>query len=358
MNIETLLTHAPTAPAVVAERLADPGFGDYFTDHMVVIEWAPETGWHSARVQPYGPFLLDPAAAVFHYGQEIFEGLKAYRHADGSVWTFRPRMNAARLNASARRMSMPELPENLFVAATDALIAADQAWVPASTGHRSLYLRPFMFASESHLGMRPSRDMTFAIIATPAAPYFSHAIRPLGIWVSETYTRAAEGGTGSAKTGGNYAASFAAQIEGQEKGCDQVVFLDSTRTWIEELGGMNLFFVFDNGEVATPQLTGTILDGITRSSILDLLLSWGMTVSERRIGIEEWRDGLRSGRIREVFACGTAAGVASVGKLVWEDGKFDWATAEGALTQRVRDALTRIQYGQSEDTLNWLHRII
>jgi branched-chain amino acid aminotransferase len=358
MQIETLRTQSPVPPETLSQYLADPGFGAYFTDHMLVIEWTPDAGWHSARVQPYGPFVLDPAAAVLHYGQEIFEGMKAFRHDDGTVWTFRPELNAARLSASAKRMAMPEMDEKLFIAATDALIREDEAWVPSSSGHRSLYLRPFMFASERFLGMRPARHMTFSIIATPAAPYFSGDLRPVSIWVSETYTRAGEGGTGAAKTGGNYAASFVAQTEGQNNGCDQVVFLDSfERTWIEELGGMNLFFVLANGSVVTPELTGTILEGITRASIIELLRSWDVAVTERRISIKEWQEGVSSGHIKEVFACGTAAVVAPVGRLVWHGGELAWADEAGEITRRVMDTLTDIQYGHQPDTFGWLHRV-
>ncbi|MCO4252111.1 branched-chain amino acid aminotransferase [Pseudarthrobacter raffinosi] len=358
MNIDIHPSPSPVPPHVLADYLADPGFGKYFTDHMVVIEWTPESGWHSARVQPYAPFVLDPAAAVLHYGQEIYEGMKAFRHPDGSVWTFRPRSNAARLNASARRMAMPEMDEELFVAATDALIREDSDWVPSSSGHRSLYLRPFMFASEPFLGMRPARHLTFAVIATPAAPYFPGDLSPVSIWVSEHFTRAGEGGTGAAKTGGNYAASFIAQTEGQQNNCDQVVFLDSVqRRWVEELGGMNLFFVLNDGSVVTPELTGTILEGITRGSIIELLKSWSIPVTERRISIDEWREGVANGRIQEVFACGTAAVVAPVGRLVWSGGELDWATQAGELTRKVRDALTDIQYGHREDSFGWLHHV-
>src|SRR6476661_67794 len=251
-----------------AAVLAAPGFGKYFTDHMALATWTAGHGWHSAQVRPYGPLQLDPSAAVLHYAQEIFEGLKAYRHADGSVWAFRPDQNAARFQRSARRLALPELPADDFVEAVRALVAADVDWVPAfGSGEASLYLRPFMFASEAFLGVRPASEVTFCVIASPAGAYFSGGVQPVSIWLSSEYTRAAPGGTGAAKCGGNYAASLAAQVEATANGCDQVAFLDAVeRRWVEELGGMNLYFVHRDGSIVTPELTGTILEGITRSS--------------------------------------------------------------------------------------------
>src|SRR6476661_3053523 len=279
-----------TPPERIAEILENPGFGKTFTDHMVVATWTADGGWGDAQVKPYGPFQLDPAAAVLHYAQEIFEGMKAYRHADGSIWTFRPEANAARFARSARRLALPELPEADFLASLRALVEADQA---------SLYLRPFMFASEAFLGVRPAAQVTYCVIASPAGAYFSGGVKPVSIWLSTDYTRAAPGGTGAAKCGANYAASLAAQVEASANGCDQVAFLDAVeRRWVEELGGMNLYFVHRDGSIVTPELTGTILEGITRSSILELAKDLGLEPEERRVPIEEWQEGVRDGSIR------------------------------------------------------------
>ena len=350
----------PVEPGRLAEILATPGFGLHFTDHMFAAEWTPERGWHDARVTPYAPLSLDPATAVLHYAQEIFEGLKAYRHADGSVWTFRPEENGARMVRSARRMALPELPATDFVASVDALIRADERWVPDPEGEKSLYIRPFMFASETFLGVRPSRHVTYLVIASPAGAYFAKGPKPVSIWLSEEYSRAGVGGTGAAKTGGNYASSLAAQQEAIDNGCDQVAFLDTVeRRWIEELGGMNLYFVHDDGTVVTPELSGTILEGITRSSIVELCGKLGHRVEERRFSVEEWRDGVRSGRITEVFACGTAAVVTPVGTLKWPGGEVAGATEEaGPVTSKIRRTLVDIQYGRAEDTFGWMHRVV
>ncbi len=344
----------------LAEILADPGFGVRFTDHMLTLEWTPERGWHEGRITAYGPISMDPATAVLHYAQEIFEGLKAYRHADGSVWTFRPEANGARLARSARRLALPELSVEDFVASVDALVKVDERWVPDAAGEKSLYLRPFMFASEAFLGVRPSKHVTYMVIASPAGSYFAHGIKPVSLLVSEDYTRAAIGGMGAAKTGGNYAASLAPQQVAIDRGFDQVVFLDAIeRTYVEELGGMNLYFVHDDGTIVTPALTGTILEGVTRSSILQLASTLGHDVQERRFSIDEWRDGVASGRITEVFACGTAAVVTPVGRLAWDGGEVDSSVDgdAGPVTKAIRQALVDIQYGRAEDTFGWLHRV-
>ncbi len=348
---------------VDAERraavLADPGFGVHFTDHMAIVEWTPERGWHDGRVQSYGPLSLDPATAVLHYAQEVFEGMKAYGHADGSVWLFRPEANAARFQRSARRLALPELPADLFLGAVQTLIRTDDEWVPRG-GEASLYVRPFMYASEAFLGVRPARHVTFCVIASPAGSYFPGGVRPVSLWLSQDYTRAAPGGTGAAKCGGNYAASLLAQQEAAGHDCDQVVFLDAVeRRWVEELGGMNLYFVQADGSVVTPELSGTILEGVTRDSILTLLDDAGHKVEERRVGIDEWRDGVASGEITEVFACGTAAVVTPVGRLRWPDGEArsgDGATS-GPVTSAVRTALVDIQYGRAADRHGWMHRV-
>src|SRR5829696_1544481 len=298
-----------TSPERIAEVLQNPGFGKTFTDHMVVATWTAGDGWADAQVRPYGPFQLDPAAAVLHYAQEIFEGMKAYRHADGSIWTFRPEANADRFARSARRLALPVLPESDFIESLRQLVTVDQAWVPAGdAGEKSLYLRPFMFASEAFLGVRPAQRVTYSVIASPAGAYLTGGLTTVTLWISTDYARAGEGGTGAAKCGGNYASSLAGQLEGIENGCDQAVFLDSsTHTYIEELGGMNLFFVTRDNRLVTPELTGSILEGVTRSSILQLAKELGLDPEERRIPIEEWKDGVGSGEIREIFACGTAA---------------------------------------------------
>jgi len=248
LPIEVIPATNPVSPERLADILAEPGFGQHFTDHMFAVEWTPANGWHNARVTPYAPLSLDPATAVLHYAQEIFEGLKAYRHADGSVWTFRPEENAARMQRSSKRLALPVLGVEDFVASVDALIKVDERWVPEATGEKSLYVRPFMFASETFLGVRPAQHVTYLVIASPAGAYFSTGIHPVSIWLSEDYTRAGRGGMGAAKTGGNYASSLVAQQEAIAEGCDQVVFLDaSERTYVEELGGMNLYFVYEDG---------------------------------------------------------------------------------------------------------------
>src|SRR5450759_1421197 len=329
--------------------LANPGFGKTFTDHMVLATWTAAQGWHDAKVTAYGPLSLDPSAAVLHYAQEIFEGMKAYRHADGSVWSFRPEANAARFARSARRLALPPLAEDAFVASVEALVRADVDWVPTG-GETSLYLRPFMFASESFLGVRPAQEVTYVVIASPAGPYFAGGLKPVSIWLSTSYTRAAPGGTGAAKAGGNYAASLAAQVEATANGCDQVAFLDAVEhRWVEELGGMNLFFVYRDGAIVTPALTGTILEGVTRSSIIELAEDLDLKVDERRISIEEWRDGAASGEITEVFACGTAAVVTPVGRLAWQEGEVligDHGVhgGVGSVTRSIREALLDVQY--------------
>ena len=350
-------TH-PASDDQRAEILANPGFGQKFTDHMAIATWTADSGWHDAKITAFGPLQLSPATAVFHYAQEIFEGLKAYRHPDGSVWAFRPQANAARFARSAKRLALPPLPDQSFLDAISELVTIDQAWVP-SGGETSLYLRPFMFGSDPFLGVRPSRRVTFCTIASPAGSYFPSGVKPVRIWLSEEYTRAAPGGTGAAKCGGNYAASLIAQAEAAENGCDQVAFLDAVeRKWIEELGGMNLYFVLDDGNVVTPELTGSILEGVTRDSILKLVTDLGYHVTERKIAIDEWRDGAASGKVREVFACGTAAVITPVAALKWHGGEVTVADGEpGPVTSSARTALLDVQYGRAADTHGWMTRI-
>jgi len=361
LDITVTPAPAPVSEDRLAEILESPGFGVHFTDHMFTAEWTPEKGWHDARVSVYAPLTLDPATAVLHYAQEIFEGMKAYRHDDGSIWTFRPEMNAERMVRSSHRLALPELPVGDFVASVDAVVRADQRWVPDPAGEKSLYIRPFMFASEKFLGVRPAKHVTFMVILSPAGAYFPKGLNPVTIWLSEEYTRAGVGGMGAAKTGGNYASSLVAQQEAIENGCDQVVFLDAVeRTWVEELGGMNLYFVHDDGTIVTPELSGTILEGITRDSIIELSGKLGHEVVERKFSIDEWRDGVSSGRITEVFACGTAAVVTPVGTLKWRGGAVSTGEGEdaiGPVTKQVRQNLVDIQYGRTEDTFGWMHKV-
>ena len=348
------------APRAADERvaiLANPGFGTTFTDHMVEIDYDANLGWHDPRVVPYGPIALDPAAAVLHYAQEIFEGMKAYRLGDGGIALFRPQANAARFNASARRLAMPELPEDLFVEAVRQQVMADSDWFPTVEGG-SIYLRPFMFASEAFLGVRPSRSYKFLVIASPAGNYFKSGAPAVSIWVSD-YTRAAPGGTGAAKCGGNYAASLVPTAEAFARGHDQVLFLDAAEhRWIEELGGMNLFFVMADGSIVTPPLSGTILPGITRDSLIALAREEGLTVREDRYALDQWRDDAASGKLIETFACGTAAVVTPVGKVADGNGEFVIGSGgPGQLTQKLRQRLVGIQRGEVADTHGWVHRI-
>jgi len=358
LQFTALRSAAPRSALERAQILKSPGFGQVFTDHMVTVVWTPEAGWHDATLKAYGPLQLDPATAVLHYGQSIFEGLKAYRHADGSIHTFRPDANGRRFARSAARLALPKLLVEDFVTAVDLLVSTDREWVPDG-GESSLYLRPFMFASESFLGVRPARHVTFAVISSPAGSYFPNGIAPVSIWLSEDYTRAAPGGTGEAKCAGNYAASLIAQQEAIANGCEQVVFLDAVeRRWVEELGGMNIFFVFDDGSIVTPELSGTILEGITRDSVLTLAAEAGHKVAERRVDVQEWRSGVASGRITEVFACGTAAVITPVGRLAWWGGEVLMGDgAAGPVAAGLRRSLLDLQYGRATDTHNWLHAI-
>lgn len=337
-----------------AQAIADPGFGNVFTDHMVTIDYHADRGWHSARIGPREPLVLDPACAVLHYAQEIFEGLKAYRHPDGSLALFRPEVNARRMNASADRLAMPHIPEEMFIAACRELVLADADWFPTIEGG-SLYLRPFMIASEAFLGVRPAREYKFIVIASPAGNYFKSGVPAVSIWVSRDYVRAAPGGTGAAKTGGNYAASLVPQAEAIAKGHDQVVFLDAVeRKWIEELGGMNLFFAFDDGSVVTPPLGGTILPGVTRDSLIQLLRDEGIAVREERYSIDQWRTDATSGRLVETLACGTAAVVTPVGRVEGPDGTFTIGSGgPGQMAVKLRERLVGIQRGTSPDTHGW-----
>lgn len=352
----------PASDEVRAEILAEPGFGRYFTDHMVSISYTTDAGWHDAQVLPYGPIQLDPSAVVLHYGQEVFEGLKAYRWADGSIVSFRPEANAKRLQSSAHRLAIPELPEEVFLESLRQLIAVDHPWVPAPGGEESLYLRPFIIATEPGLGVRPAKEYRYMVIASPAGAYFPRGIKPVSVWLSTEYVRASPGGTGAAKFGGNYAASLLAQAQAAEQGCDQVVWLDAIEhRYVEEMGGMNLFFVFGSGgsaRLVTPELSGSLLPGITRLSLLQLATDAGFAVEERKIDVAEWQKKAAAGEITEVFACGTAAVITPVSQVKHADGEFTIADGEpGEVTMALRDTLTGIQRGTFADTHGWMTRL-
>jgi branched-chain amino acid aminotransferase len=361
MTVNIIASSHPISSSERAKKLASPGFGKYYTDHMVVAQWTESAGWGTAELKPYAPIALDPAAMVFHYGQEIFEGLKAYRQPDGGIALFRPEANAARFARSAKRLALPEMPIELFLETLDALVKQDASWVPDKVGE-SLYLRPFMFANEIGLGVRPTNSALYMLIATPAAAYFNpdHAVT---VWISTEYVRAVQGGTGEAKCGGNYAASLIAQKEAAAEGCDQVVWIDAKeRRWVEEMGGMNLYFVKGNGAnatVITPKLTGTLLPGITRDSILSVAADLGYGVEETMISIDDWRDGVASGDISEIFACGTAAVVSPVGAA--KSAMGTWVTGDGtpgAITMQIRNTLLGIQHGTIADTHHWMKKVV
>ena len=358
LTFEVIPNHQARTPAERAALMADPVFGQVFTDHMATIRWSADAGWHDAQIRAREPFLLDPASAVLHYAQEVFEGLKAYRGPDRGITLFRPLENANRFRESAQRIAMPTLPEDLFLQAIEALIRVDQDWVPVREDG-SLYLRPFMFASEAFLGVRPALEYIFCVIACPVGAYFKGGAKPVTVWVSDDYSRAGPGGTGAAKCGGNYAASLVAQAEASRHACDQVVFLDAAEhRWVEELGGMNVFFVFDDGSMITPPLHGTILPGITRDSILTLARATGLHAEERRYSIDEWRADAASGRLREAFACGTAAVISGIGEVRSSTGSFRINGGElGETTQALRAQLVAIQRGAAEAPPGWVRRV-
>lgn len=363
MTVKLNFSYTPNAtPLPAAQReafLENPGFGTTFTDHMAVIEYTQGVGWHDARIQAREAINLHPAAAVLHYAQEIFEGLKAYRIANGEVVMFRPTANAKRFQESADRLAMPVLPTELFVQSMEKLIRADKDWVP-SDPNKSLYLRPFMFANEAFLGVRPAKTFMYMVIACPVGGYFKGGAEAVSVWVSERFSRAATGGTGAAKCGGNYAASLLAQSEASAHGCDQVAFLDAAEhCWLEEMGGMNMFFVFNDGSLLTPPLGGTILPGITRDSLITLARAAGMTVREERYSFQQWREDAASGQLREAFACGTAAVVTPIGKIKFAGGEIligDGIHA-GATTKALKDSLVKIQRGENNDPYGWVHPI-
>ncbi len=354
-------TH-PRSAEQRAEILAAPGFGRYFTDHMARVDWTAEAGWSEGEVVPYGPLSLDPANMTLHYGQAVFEGLKAYRQLDGSIATFRPDANAARFQRSARRLAMAELPEQLFLDSVQALVRTDCDWVPDGPD-ASLYLRPFMIATEVGLGVRPANAYSYLLIASPAGAYFPGGVQPVSVWLSTDYTRAAVGGTGEAKCSGNYAASLIAQAYAAEQGCDQVVWLDAVEhRWVEEMGGMNLCFVYGSGpsaRIVTPALTGTLLPGVTRDSLLRVAQDLGYGAEEGKISTDEWRAGNASGELTEVFACGTAAVITPVGTVKSAHG--GWTIGDGApgpITMQLRESLLGLQTGHAPDPHGWMHTLV
>ena len=343
--------------AVLKPKPADTdvlGFGKIFTDHMLLIDYAQGKGWHGARVVPHGPLSLDPATCCLHYGQLIFEGLKAYHAPDGRAVLFRPEQNIKRLNISAERMCIPEIDERYALDALLELIKTERDWIPKAPG-TSLYIRPFIIGTEAFLGVHPSASYTLCVILSPSGSYYSGGMSPVKIHVEEEYVRAVRGGTGVAKNAGNYAASLASQVKAQAQGYDQVLWLDGVeRRYIEEVGAMNIFFVID-GQVLTPQLNGAILSGITRSSVLELLKSWGVPTSERKISIEEVADAHAHGKLQEVFGTGTAAVIAPVGTLRYKDKVMGIGGGDvGPIAKRLYDTLTGIQTCRLPDPFGWV----
>ncbi len=329
------------------------GFGIHFTDHMFIMEYVTGKGWHNQRVVPYAPLTIDPAAMVFHYGQAVFEGLKAYKTADGRVFLFRPKKNVERMNISNDRLSMPPIDEELFLDALQTLVNLEKDWIPEEEG-TSLYIRPFIIATEPYLGVRAADRYTFMIILSPVGAYYPEGINPVKINVENKYVRAVAGGTGFAKTSGNYASSLKAQVEAKDKGYTQVLWLDGVeKKYIEEVGSMNVFFKI-NGEVVTPALNGSILEGVTRNSTIQLLKAWGVPVIERRVSMEELLEASLNGTLEEAFGTGTAAVISPIGELRWEDHVMVINQGiTGELSRKIYDTITGIQSGKLEDTFGW-----
>ena len=329
------------------------GFGRIFTDHMFIMDYTQGKGWHDPRIVPYQDLVLSPAAMVFHYGQEMFEGLKAYKGDDGKSYLFRPDMNGKRTNATNKRLCIPELPVDDFVQAVKAVVKEDEDWIPAEPG-TSLYVRPFIIATEPFLGVDVSETFMFIIILSPSGAYYEEGLAPVGIWIEDDYVRAVRGGMGFAKTGGNYAASLAAQVKAHDDGYSQVLWLDGVeRKYIEEVGAMNIFFKID-GTVVTPMLSGSILPGITRDSVLTLCREWGIPTEERKISVEELLEAQKNGKLEEVFGTGTAAVISPVGKLRYKDEVMTISGGEiGPLSQKIYDTVTGIQLGKIEDKHGW-----
>ena len=342
-----------TAPKKLPDKDDPLTFGTIFTDHMFIMDYKEGIGWHDARIIPYQPISLEPSAMVFHYGQEMFEGLKAYKAKDGRILLFRPDMNAKRTNRSCRRLCIPEIPEEDFIQAIKELVKIDSAWVPTREG-TSLYIRPFIIATDPFLGVRPSKTYKFIIILSPVGAYYPEGINPVKIWIEDDYVRAVKGGIGEAKAGGNYVASLKAQIKAHDEGYTQVLWLDGVhRKYVEEVGSMNIFFKID-GVVVTPELSGSILPGVTRDSVITLCKSWGLKVEERLISIDEIYEAHQSGKLEEVFGTGTAAVISPVGQLRWKDHIMKIGDGNtGPLSRKLYDNLTGIQLGDLEDIFNW-----
>ncbi len=342
-----------TTPKAKPEKGAKLGFGKIFTDHMFMMNYTEGKGWHDARIVPYGALSLEPAAMVFHYGQEMFEGLKAYKGADGKTRLFRPDMNAKRANASNERLCIPEIPEEMFVEAIKAVVKVDEDWIPEEDG-TSLYIRPFVIATDEFLGVAPSKTYLFIVILAPSGAYYENGLAPVGIWIEDDYVRAVKGGMGFAKTGGNYAASLIAQVKAHDDGYSQVLWLDGVeRKYIEEVGAMNIFFKID-GKIITPALNGSILPGITRNSVIELCKRMGYTVEERKVSVDELVEAANTGKLEECFGTGTAAVISPVGKLRYKDEVFTINNNEiGEVSQKLYDTVTGIQWGKCEDELGW-----
>ena len=329
------------------------GFGKIFTDHMFVMNYTEGMGWHDARVVPFSNISLSPACVVFHYGQEMFEGMKAYKGENGETYLFRPEKNAARANESNRRLCIPEIPEEVFIEGVKAVVKVDEDWIPTEPG-TSLYIRPFVIATDEFLGVAPSKTYLFMVILSPSGAYYSSGLSPVGIWIEDDYVRAVKGGIGYTKTGGNYAASLAAQVKAHDAGYSQVLWLDGVeRRYIEEVGAMNIFFKID-GKVVTPMLNGSILPGVTRNSVLQLLREWGVPAEERRISVDELLEAQKNGKLEEVFGTGTAAVISPVGKLRYKDDVMTIGDGSiGALSQKIYDTVTGIQTGKLDDPFGW-----
>ena len=333
------------------------GFGTYFTDHMFMMDYTEGIGWHDARIVPYAPIAMDPATMVLHYAQETFEGLKAYRNPKGEITLFRPEMNARRMINSNKRICMAELPEDMFVEAVEAIVKYEQDWIPTAKD-TSLYIRPFMFASEASVGVHPAKSYTFVIILSPVGSYYPEGVNPVKIWVEDEYVRAVKGGTGFTKCGGNYAASIAAQVKAESHGYTQVLWLDGVhRKYVEEVGTMNVMFLI-NDTVVTAPLEGSVLPGVTRDSIIHILKDWGYKVEERELSIDELMEAGHNGELKEAFGTGTAAVISPVGQLYYKGEEIvinDFKTGE--LTQKLYDTLTGIQWGRLEDKYGWVRYI-
>jgi branched-chain amino acid aminotransferase len=352
------------SPMAIEERVRhvrDPAFGRVFTDHMVTVLWSKEQGWGAPELRRYGSLDLDPSSIALHYAQSVFDGLKVYRQRSGALAAFRPVAHAARLRSSARRLALPALPETVFMEALHMLVLEDRGAVPAASEH-SLYLRPLLLATEPGLGVRPAAEALFVLIASPVGAYFPRGVTSLTVWVCEDYARAGPGGTGGAKCGGNYAAGLAGRLQAAEHDCDEVVWLDAVeRQWVEELGGMNIFFVEDTGasvRLVTPPLGDTILPGVVRDSLLTLAPELGYEVDERPVSLAQWQRGSTEGSIREVFACGTAAVITPIGWVRSADAEWTIGLGRpGPTTTQLRQALLEIQYGDRPDTHGWMTEI-